>query len=346
MRRIFIPALILVFLILVQVFILSCSTPLREPLPGKEDNLSSSSKASGIEADKSLTHRPGEAGKKANAEYAGTEICQTCHSPVYDQLAKTAMGKLFLKHPRTDTEKRGCETCHGPGTEHVGSGGKTLGDMVRFTKGTPTPVSVRNEVCLKCHQKRERLFWSGSVHENNGIACTSCHAVHTGPGIANRSQLANLTVEDTCAPCHKEQVRAENKFSHHPTREGKMNCASCHNPHGTTSPKLVKAISTRELCFNCHAQYRGPYVFQHPPVLEDCFNCHQPHGSAYPSLLKQPPIRLCRDCHITFHNEAITPFTIGGTNKTRINMMAGGGCINCHRNIHGSNNINGNLFFR
>ena len=184
-----------------------------------------------------------------------------------------------------------------------------MAGMVRFTKGSPTPVSVRNDACLKCHQKRERLFWSGSVHATKGLACTSCHVVHTGPGITKRAQLAQITVADTCNTCHKEQVRAENKFSHHPMREGKMNCASCHNPHGTTSPKLVKAISTRELCFNCHAQYRGPFIFQHPPVMEDCFNCHQPHGSAYPALLKTPPIRLCRDCHITFHN---TTFTIGG----------------------------------
>jgi hypothetical protein len=27
-------------------------------------------------------------------------------------------------------------------------------------------------------------------------------------------------------------------------------------------------------------------------------------------------------------------------------MMAGSACVNCHRNIHGSNSINGNLFFR
>ena len=67
------------------------------------------------------------------------------------------------------------------------------------------------------------------------------------------------------------------------------------------------------------------------------------------SLLKVPPIRLCRECHITFHSlPTITNFTIGGTTKTRINMMAGGGCVNCHRNIHGSNSIgpNANIFFR
>jgi DmsE family decaheme c-type cytochrome len=283
-----------------------------------------------------------EVGKKADKEYAGTEICQTCHAKVYEQLSKTAMGTLFLKHPRTAAEKLGCETCHGSGAQHVASGGKSFAGMIRFTKGTTTPAFERNDVCLKCHQKRNRLFWSGSVHNTNGLTCATCHAVHTGPGIKTRYQLAKLTVEDTCLTCHKEQVRAEWKFSHHPMREGKMNCASCHNPHGTASPKLVKAISTKELCFNCHAQYRGPFLFQHPPVMEDCFNCHQPHGSPYPALLKQPPIRLCRECHVAFHN---APFRTN-TGVIRTNQMMGSACVNCHRNIHGSNSINGNLFFR
>ncbi len=293
-----------------------------------------------------------EEGKKAEKDndkgYAGVEICQTCHPKVYDQLAKTAMGTMFLKHPRTAGEKLGCETCHGQGAEHVASGGKSFAGMVRFTKGTPNSALERSETCLKCHQKRERLFWCGSIHETQGLTCTTCHAVHTGPGAAGRFQLTNLTVEDTCKTCHKQQVAAEYNISHHPQREGKMSCASCHNPHGTASPKLINAVNTRELCFKCHAQYRGPFVFQHPPVMEDCFNCHQPHGGPFPSLLKAPPIRLCRECHISFHNikfSGIAPNKTGGT-RIRSNQMMGGACLNCHKNIHGSNNLNGNLFFR
>ena len=124
MRRIFIPALILVILIL--VFFLSCSTPPREPIPGKEDNLSSSSGASAKEEDKSASIAPAKAedkstsiapakegdkkAEKAGEEYVGAETCQACHSKVYDDLKKTAMGTLFLKHPRTAAEKLGCET--------------------------------------------------------------------------------------------------------------------------------------------------------------------------------------------------------------------------------------------
>jgi nitrate/TMAO reductase-like tetraheme cytochrome c subunit len=50
---------------------------------------------------------------------------------------------------------------------------------------------------------------------------------------------------------------------------------------------------------------------------------------------------LCRECHITFH---AVNFTTGAKPK-RMNQMMGNACANCHVQIHGSNNLNGNLFF-
>ncbi|HIJ68121.1 MAG TPA: DmsE family decaheme c-type cytochrome [Deltaproteobacteria bacterium] len=311
MRRILISGLTLVFLILVFLF--------------------------------SYSKAPAKEVKEAKKEYAGVEACQMCHQNVYDNLTKTAMGILFVKHPRDAKERLGCETCHGPGNEHVASSGSEFGSLVRFRQGTPVPVYVRNEVCLKCHEKKQRLFWQGSPHETNGYACTECHTVHTGPGMETRNQLVRLNVTDTCSPCHKKQVGEEMRFSHHPIREGKVSCVSCHNPHGTTSPKLVKGLSNRELCFTCHAEKRGPFLFQHPPVLEDCAICHLPHGSAYPGLLKAPPIRLCRECHITFHAVNFNQAAPG--KGPRLNQMMGGACVNCHVSIHGSNNSGGQLLF-
>jgi DmsE family decaheme c-type cytochrome len=323
MRRILISGLTLVFLIL--VFLFSYST----------------APATDVKA-------PATDVKEVKKEYAGVETCQACHQMqqkgVLDRFPKTTMGILFLNHPRDAAEKLGCETCHGPAKEHAASGGQTFAGMIRYTKGSQTPVPLRNDACLKCHQKRETLFWPGSAHDVKDVGCTECHVVHTEPGIHARHQLKRVTVSDTCNVCHKKQVSEELRFSHHPLREGKMECTSCHNPHGTTSPKLVRGLSNKELCFTCHAQYRGPRIFQHPPVTEDCFNCHQPHGSAYPSLLKAPPIRLCRECHVTFHELSLQPL-VGGKRQAPRPNQALSGCLNCHRQIHGSNSINGNLFF-
>ena len=73
------------------------------------------------------------------------------------------------------------------------------------------------------------------------------------------------------------QVRAEmRKTSHHPVREGKMECTSCHNPHGTVTQALLKETSANDTCFTCHMETRGPCVHNHPPVQEDCAICHQP----------------------------------------------------------------------
>jgi hypothetical protein len=41
------------------------------------------------------------------------------------------------------------------------------------------------------------------------------------------------------------------------------------------------------LCYKCHADKQGPFVFEHAPLkVEGCTACHDPHGSANPKLLK------------------------------------------------------------
>ena len=37
-----------------------------------------------------------------------------------------------------------------------------------------------------------------------------------------------------------------------------------------------------DTCYDCHAEFRGPYLWEHAPVPEDCSNCHDPHGSNHP----------------------------------------------------------------
>ncbi len=37
----------------------------------------------------------------------------------------------------------------------------------------------------------------------------------------------------TCGNCHKDKQAAITKYSHMPLGEGKMECTSCHNPHGS-----------------------------------------------------------------------------------------------------------------
>ena len=73
--------------------------------------------------------------------------------------------------------------------------------------------------------------------------------------------------------------------THHRVPEGAMKCSDCHNPHGTSNrAELVRNGS--ETCIQCHAEKRGPFVFEHPASkIEGCIACHTPHGSINRMLL-------------------------------------------------------------
>ena len=229
--------------------------------------------------------------------FVGAETCKACHAEQFEKFSRTKMGRLFLRAPRNTQEGLACENCHGPGGEHVAKGGgKGVGGMITFAKNDKTPVDKRNQMCLTCHTKGSHMFWRGSAHEARDVACTGCHKVMED--ISPKNQLARPTDLETCGTCHIDKRAAASKFSRHPMLEGKMSCASCHNPHGSITPALLKEPSLNDTCFNCHAEKRGPFLWGHAPVVESCANCHDPHGSNHDKMLKLSRPRLCQQCHI------------------------------------------------
>ena len=273
----------------------------------------------------------------------GDAQCTKCHDES-DNPALLAIGKT--KHGvRADTRTPTCISCHGESPTHVnkpeGVQDRPMPDRT-FGKRSLTPPEVRNEACLTCHQKdAKRSHWDGSVHQSRDVACTSCHQVHTG----HDKVRDKLTQPEVCFTCHKEQRTQINKPSRHPIPEGKMSCSDCHNPHGSVGPKLMKRDSVVETCYTCHMEKRGPFVHNHEPVSEDCGNCHNPHGTVVESMLKSRPPFLCHQCH-TPHGGFIpqilgkqaTPNQDTMTGKSTTNLTQGRSCLNCHTQVHGSNN--------
>jgi len=278
--------------------------------------------------------------------YVGTEVCRTCHEDRYQQFARTAMGRILLKAPRTELETRGCEACHGPGETHVANGG-SLTDIVRFGKNSHVSPDAQNSECLQCHERGKQLFWRGSPHESRGLTCVTCHSVMGASAARSRfiepltdnRLFARATQAEVCFQCHQMRRAQLMRSSHMPFREGKVTCASCHNPHGSPNPKQLIESSVNENCYKCHSERRGPFLWEHPPVMENCANCHEPHGSSRPQLLKARTPLLCQNCHI----EARHPTTPqAATSRFAFNRS----CTNCHSQIHGSNHPSGSRFHR
>lgn len=280
------------------------------------------------------------------SEYVGSETCRNCHEGSFQSWKNTAMGRAFLDHPQTDIERRGCEACHGPGRAHV-EGGGAIEAILRFDKKSNLSAQELNAQCLQCHEKGARMFWKGSTHELRGVACVTCHQVmqpnipslrFAEPLTGNR-QFVKQTRMEVCFQCHKLRRAQVVRSSHMPFREGKVTCTDCHNPHGSPNPSLLTASTVNENCYQCHAERRGPFLWEHPPVMENCMNCHEAHGSSRPQLLKASMPRLCQQCHVESRHPTTPQLA-----ATRFAFNRG--CTNCHSQIHGSNHPSGVRFQR
>ena len=119
-------------------------------------------------------------------------------------------------------------------------------------------------------------------------------------------------------------------------------------PNGSIGPVSLKKFTVSETCFQCHAEKRGPFLWEHPPVRDKCTNCHTPHGSSQPRLLKARAPWLCQQCHLaTFHpSDLYAGSALPGGSQSDMSRLLVKSCLNCHPKIHGSNHPSGVRFTR
>ena len=131
------------------------------------------------------------------------------------------------------------------------------------------------------------------------LNCTHCHDPH-GSDImkAAGSGLAMARLNESCAPCHREQAKPH-VYEHAAMREG---CITCHVPHGSINPKMLVERDSN-LCLKCHAQTQGPGVPAGQIVI----------GTVNHSVLGNAPGFLSRGacwsagCHPAVHGSSVSP---------------------------------------
>jgi len=272
----------------------------------------------------------------------GQQMCMGCHVLEAEHFAHTVhslgMNVALAADPNTAT----CEACHGGGSAHAADP-FTPGTILAFTKGGGTPITAQTESCLGCHAGGPRDAWTGSVHQRNDLSCSDCH--NPMAKFASEGLMARQSISETCATCHRDIRQQFNRRSHMPLPEGLISCDDCHNPHGTLNHTLLKTDTVNETCYQCHAEKRGPFLFEHAPVKDGCLNCHTVHGSNQHALLVAPLPMLCHQCHThqNHPNDLMTSDALMSGTRPDWRLM-GRACINCHAQIHGSNSPSGPRF--
>ncbi len=159
-----------------------------------------------------------------------------------------------------------CMTCH------------TAGDSPFFDPANPNfmrggPYENRNDICWRCHLREElsKINPHQNVQSNRG--CELCH--DTKPDrdkpIDVKRLISKGDIVMLCLRCHEYQNHPAN-FNHnglpdeavmkraniqvpddHPLDgEGRLTCATCHNPHAG-DPAASRSVRVGlEICGNCH----------------------------------------------------------------------------------------------
>ena len=303
---------------------------------------------------------PDEPQVRSRAATGQTKPCIECHEGFYS-ITKTKHG--VKGDPRTpaatgksitgDPDDAMCGACHGDLTEH-NKKPRTPG-LVPVTFGKKAPTEPQNEACMACHETGSRIHWQGSKHERTKQTCASCHRVHA----SKDPVMVTETQASVCFECHQDRRAELHRMSTHPTKTGFFSCSSCHAAHGSTTRASLQKNSVNETCYTCHAQMRGPFLWEHRSAQDDCTNCHNPHGTTADFLLKTRAPFLCLSCHDPSSHPGNVPGIAGNVDMSKnragttlsttapsdnnntsgvVGKTQGLSCMNCHTDIHGSNN--------
>jgi len=204
---------------------------------------------------------------------------------------------------------------------------------------------VGMDTCAQCHDKEYKEY-KLSTHarifvKNDTTGAEGCEICH-GPGSIHVDNGGGIGVgiinpkkdPEICFTCHTDKKMQFRLPYHHPVLEGKMSCTDCHDAHGIdVAPWTATSENgVNEVCFKCHTDKRGPFIWAHDALKEGCTTCHQVHGSVNDKMLIARDYNLCLRCHATVS----FPF-MGDSNHVGQWQSATCWSQNCHQAVHGSN---------
>jgi predicted CXXCH cytochrome family protein len=225
-----------------------------------------------------------------------SETCLVCHAG-REEHNSYRQGE----HWRNDVGCTDCHFAHAPPPAPPRGESHTLaGDRVRQAPDSSTLRMLKGnqpQLCLRCHSEQKAQFMMPFRHKvlEGLIKCSDCHNPHGGFEL-KQTRLANFAASDAvCVKCHTDKT-GPFVYEHGPvTVEG---CSSCHIPHGTANPKLLKRPQMFQLCIECHTN-------AHAIAGDD--EGGAPNTPSFHNLT-QTRFQNCTTCHVKIHGSNAHPF--------------------------------------
>lgn len=243
-----------------------------------------------------------EAWKTLNDSQGKQDFCFACHtiSANGNKVTGTA-GYMAVKD--TAYHDVQCESCHGPGFQHVTEPDRRSTWPIARAGTTPT-----GETCLACHSGAHHPFaeeWGASGHSQ--IIATA----------ATRPEA------DGCPACHDGKIRLKswgvtsNFVEKTQAGQFSTNCVVCHDPHGSPNARqlrfpIASADPEQNLCMQCHMRR-----FE-PPLNSSRLAPHAPQGAVLLGTAGYRPAGFT-------YNEAAVLTSHASTQNPRL-------CAGCHVN--------------
>jgi hypothetical protein len=233
-------------------------------------------------------------------------MCASCHLTGWERYQDKATGQLLVRavddpggdmniddDPALDEINVGCESCHGPGSEHVANGGRS-----RFIVN-PRHLSAERSsvVCGRCHDRRQ-----GYGGPTNGYTQAISETGELArPGIGRHELLTKFTDPVKKGPTMRGPGREDNVW-----------------PDDVHSNKPHQQ----------YADFLKSKMYRNDRLLVTCSDCHDLHGGPYTRFLLHDPddssSPLCQRCH---------PVDLLSHMETKLNARMKGlqtRCIDCH----------------
>ena len=243
------------------------------------------------------------------ATYAGISACTECHDGSYAPLNKvatwstTAHASIFTNNidgVGETTYSTSCYSCHTVGYDlnaTVANGGfsslmKSLGwtppATLVSTNFASMPAALQNVANIQC----ENCHGAGGLHASSGGTpfeitvpsgtggCQQCHdaPTHHIKGTEWNNSMHAVTTTDpagnaTCVGCHTQNgfIGRMTGATTVDTTYGAINCQTCHEPHGETTPTtathLIRNMASVKLADGTNVTTAGEGAL--------CMQCHQ-----------------------------------------------------------------------